>query len=81
MMKIQRFTVYEDGNSVNRVEFLLADSRDPAQRTEWIEAHIGLYMPLEDSSLFLRRHALNVAKDQLELLISHYDHLMERATR
>jgi hypothetical protein len=79
MMKIQKFTAYEDDTSVKRVEFLLADSPDPAKRTEWIEAHVGLHMPLEDSNLFLRRHALNVAKGQLELLISHYDHLMEKA--
>jgi len=84
MLKMQRFTSFEDAAFqdttddivIRRVEFMIADHSDPSQRTEWIEAHTSLYVPLEDSSLFLWRHALSKVKGHLEVMIRHYDRLL-----
>jgi hypothetical protein len=77
--RIQKFTTFEDTNGINLVEFVVADSPDPNKRTKWIEARTDPYMPLDDSNVWLRYHALKTVKDELEKIIAVYDRKLPKA--
>jgi hypothetical protein len=56
-------------NRVSRIHFVVADSVDPAQRPEWIDAQFLVDAPIGLHGGVLRRKVLERARDVLDQLI------------
>jgi hypothetical protein len=75
-MNLQHLTVWDDGKRITRVALLLADDPDPSKRTEWVEGHLPIEVPISRNGALLREDVLTLLRDKLNSLAAEYGKLV-----
>lgn len=75
-MKLLSLTCTDNGHrNLTSVAFVVADHPDPAMRKEWLNGQFAIDVPTARNGLLLRAEVLRQARDKLDALARHYEHL------
>lgn len=81
VMKLLSLTCTDNGHrQLTSVAFLVADHPDPAIRKEWLSGQFATDVPTARNGLLLRAEVLRQARDILDALANHYEHLGRSST-